>query len=107
MRGFDPNALFAQAKKMKESMARVEKELEDRMVEGQAGGGGVRVVMNGNSQVKAVRIQPEAVDPEDLGLLEDLLLLAIREALQKAGKLHEEALEKVTGGMKGGLPGLL
>lgn len=105
MKGFDPNALFAQAKKMKEEMGRVEQELAQRMVEGKAGDGLVSVVVNGNSELQAVRIKPEAVDPDDLSLLEDLVLLAMKEGLQKARRMHDEAMEEVTGGA-GGLGGL-
>jgi DNA-binding YbaB/EbfC family protein len=100
----DPNALLGQARKMKEQMERVERDLRERMVEGRAGGGAVTVVANGAKEIEAVRIKPEAVDPEDLSLLEDLLLVALREALEKAGQLHEAEMSKVTGGMN--LPGL-
>lgn len=105
MKGFDPNALFAQAKKMKEDMARLQDELAGRMVEGRASGGAVRVVLNGNSEPQAVTIEPEAVDPEDISLLEDLLLVALKDGLEKARALHEEAMGKATGGM-GDLGGL-
>jgi len=105
MKGFDPNALFAQARKMKEEMGKVQEDLAGRMVEGQAPGGVVRIVMNGNSEVRAVNIDAEAIDPDDASFLEDLVLVAIKDAVEKAGKLHEEAMGKATGGM-GGLPGM-
>ena len=104
MKGLDPNALFAQAKKMKDEMARIQNDLKDRMVEGKATGGLVTVVANGNQDVVAVRIKPDAVDKSDLSLLEDLVLLAVKDAMEKAKKLNEEALSKVTGGMN--VPGL-
>jgi DNA-binding YbaB/EbfC family protein len=106
MKGFDPNALFQQARKMKEEMGRVQEDLAGRMVEGKAPGGAVRIVVNGNSEVQAVNIQPEAIDPDDSSFLEDLVMVAVKDALEKARHLHDEAMEKATGGM-GGLPGLL
>lgn len=105
MKGFDPNALFSQARKMKEELGRLQEELDGRMVEGEAPGGAVRIVMNGNSAVQAVSIEPEAVDPDDLSLLEDLVLVAMKDALKKASSLHEEATSKATGGL-GGMGGL-
>ncbi len=105
MKGLDPNALFSQAKKMKEEMARVQDDLKERRVEGRAGGGIVTVVANGNQEVEAVKIKPEAIDPSDPGLLEDLVLLAVKDALEKSRKLNEEAMKHVTGGL--GIPGLM
>ncbi len=105
MKGFDPNALFAQARKMKDEMARVQSELAARMVEGKAPGGAVRIVMSGNSEVQAVKIEAEAVDLEDLSFLEDLVTVALKDALGKAKDLHEEAMQKATGGL-GDIPGL-
>lgn len=102
MKGFDPNQLFAQAKKMKDEMARVQDDLKERMVEGKASGGLVSAVANGNQEIVAVRIKPDAVDPDDLELLEDLILVAVKEALEKARAMNEEAMGQVTGGM--GLP---
>lgn len=105
MKGMDPNALFAQARKMKDDLARVEEDLKDRMVEGKAGDGMVTVVANGNQEVQAVRIKAAAIDPDDPELLEDLVLLAIKQAVEKAKELHEEEMKKVTGGMD--IPGLM
>ena len=104
MKGFDPNALFNQAKKLKEQMAHVQDDLKERMVEGQAANGLVTVVANGNREIEAIRIKPDAVDPDDLEELEDLILVAVRDALSKANELHEREMGKVTGGMD--LPGM-
>lgn len=104
MKGFDPNQLMAQAKKMKDEMARVQEQLKERMVEGKAGDGLVTVVCNGNQEVEAIRIKPAAVDPDDLEELEDLVLVAVREALQKSRALSEAEMGKLTGGMN--LPGM-
>lgn len=102
MNRVDPNALFSQARKLKDEMARAQEGLKDRMVEGKAGGGLVTIVANGNQEIEAVKIQKEAVDPDDVSLLEDLVLVAVKEALDKARKLSEEVMGRVTSGM--GLP---
>lgn len=104
MKGFDPNALFSQAKKLKEDMAKVQDDLKQRMVEGKAADGLVTCVANGNQEVEAIRIKPDAVDPDDLEELEDLILVAVRNALEKARELHESEMSKITGGMD--MPGM-
>ncbi|MAG33088.1 MAG: YbaB/EbfC family nucleoid-associated protein [Deltaproteobacteria bacterium] len=105
MKSFDPNALFSQAKKMKEEMEKVQGDLKQRMVEGKAADGLVTVVANGNQEIEAIRIKPEAIDdPQDPEELEDLVLIAVRNALEKAKALNEEEMGKITGGM--GLPGM-
>ncbi|MEE2712368.1 MAG: YbaB/EbfC family nucleoid-associated protein [Planctomycetota bacterium] len=103
-KSFDPNALFSQAKKMKDDMARVKEDLKQRMVEGKAPEDLVSVVANGLQEVEAIRIKPAAVDPDDLEELEDLILVAVRQALDKARALHEAEMSKITGGMD--LPGM-
>ncbi|HMS15561.1 MAG TPA: YbaB/EbfC family nucleoid-associated protein [Planctomycetota bacterium] len=105
MKGFDPNALFNQAKKLKDEMEKVQTSLKERMVEGQSAGGLVSVVANGNQQIEAIRINPGAVNLDDLSELEDLVLVAVRSALDKAKELHEREMAKVTGGMS--IPGIM
>jgi DNA-binding YbaB/EbfC family protein len=104
MKGFDPNALFAQAKKMKDDMGRLQGELKQRMVEGKSGGGAVAVVMNGQQEIQSVRIKKDAIDPTDPALLEDLVLLAVRDALEQSKKMSEETMKRATGGLN--IPGL-
>jgi nucleoid-associated protein EbfC len=105
MKNFDPQSLMSQAKRMKDDLARIQRELKERMVEGVAGGGLVSVVANGAQEIQAIRIKPEAVDPNDVEMLEDLVTVAVKAALEKAKKLENEETAKVTGGM-GGLGGL-
>lgn len=105
MKGYDPNALFSQAKKLKDEMARVQEDLKCRMVEGQCSGGLVTVVANGKQEIEAIRIRPDAVNPDDLEELEDLVLLAVKDALAKARELHDREMSKVTGGMN--IPGMM
>jgi DNA-binding YbaB/EbfC family protein len=94
-----------QAQEMQSRMAEVQEMLAQAEVEGVAGGGVVTVRMNGKTEVTAITIKPEAVDPEDVEMLEDLVLSAVREAHKKASELAQEEMAKVTGGM-GGLPGM-
>ena len=104
--GFDAGGMMEQAKKMKADMARAERDLADRMVEGKASRGLVTVVMNGHQAVQSVRIDPQAVDPTDVETLEDLLLLALQDAYQKSKKLKDAVYGEISGGL-GGLSGLL
>jgi DNA-binding YbaB/EbfC family protein len=96
--------LMKQAQEMQAKMAKAQEELESKEVEASSGGGAVTVQMNGKQEVLAVRIKPEVVDPEDVEMLEDMILAAYREAKKKAEELAQEELAKVTGGLP--LPGL-
>jgi len=96
------NKLMKQAQQMQGQMAKVQEELAQKEVEGQAGGGAVTVTMTGKMEITAVKINPEIVDPDDVDMLEDTLLAAIREAHRRASEMVEEEMGKVTGGM--GMP---
>ena len=100
----DLGKLMKQAQEMQSKMARVQEELAGREVEGTAGGGAVTVRMNGKQELLSVKIRPEAVDPEDVEMLEDMLVAAFREARRHAEELMQSEMAKVTGGM--GLPGM-
>lgn len=91
--------------KMQEQMAKVQAEAAERTVEATAGGGAVKVVVSGGKEVKSVTIKPEAVDPEDVEMLQDLIVAAVNEGLKKAEEMMEEAMKKVTGGLPK-LPGM-
>ncbi len=82
---------------MREDMAK-------QTVEGAAGGGAVKVVMNGNQEVVKIAIKPEAVDPSDVAMIEDLVMAAVNQAVEKSKQLQESSLSHLTGGMK--LPNL-
>lgn len=87
--------------------ARIEKtkeELADKEVEGTAGGGAVRVTCNGNQEVTGIQIKPEAIDPDDPEMLQDLIMAAVNQAMDHARKMNEDAMSEITGGLK--LPGL-
>jgi DNA-binding YbaB/EbfC family protein len=95
-----------QAQKMQQQMATAQAELAEAEVTGTAGGGLVTVTVSGTGEVKSVKIDPKAVDPDDVETLEDLVLAAVHNANEAARALTEEKMGPVTGGMGGlGLPG--
>ncbi|MCB0114835.1 MAG: YbaB/EbfC family nucleoid-associated protein [Caldilineaceae bacterium] len=91
--------LMAQVRKMQEEMEKAQNALGDELVTGTAGGGMVEIDMDGHQNVKAVRLKPEVVDPEDVEMLQDLLLAAITDASTKAKALAEERMGGITGGL--------
>lgn len=92
------------AREMQANMAKAQEELAAATVEGTAGGGAVIVVLTGTQDVKSVKIQKDAVDPEDVETLQDLVLAAFTDALKKSRELAAQRLGSVTGGLK--LPGM-
>lgn len=98
------NQMMKQVKKMQEQMLKAQEELENKTVEGTAGGGVVAVTANGHKKVLNITIKPEAVDPDDVEMLQDLVLTAVNDALTKADELANKDMGKFTGGMK--IPGL-
>jgi len=93
--------LMKQAQKMQEQMAKAQEELEEAELEGSAGGGMVKVVVNGKKVVSSLQINPTVVDPDDVEMLEDLVVAALNDAYAKAEKLYEEKM-----GAFGGAGGL-
>jgi DNA-binding YbaB/EbfC family protein len=105
------NQMLKQVQQMQAEMAKAQEELKNETVEASAGGGTVTVVMTGELKVSEVRIAPEAVDPDDVELLQDLVLAAFNEALRSAQELQSRKLGAATGGLGDlagglGLPGL-
>lgn len=94
------NAL-AQAQEM---LAKAQAELAATAVEGTAGGGAVRITMNGEQKIQSIAIEPEVVDPEDVEMLQDLIMAAIADAAEKANELQSQSFGAITGGLN--LPGL-
>ena len=95
--------MMKQAQKLQQQMMELQSEIATKTVEGSAGGGMVRVVANGNQDILEVHIDPEVVDPEDVELLEDLVVAAVTNAREKAKDLMEEGMGKVLPGGLGGL----
>lgn len=100
----DMSSLLKQAQGMQKKMQSAEKELAERTVEGTAGGGVVKAYVNGLQELQAIKISADAVDPEDVETLEDLVTAAVRQALNAAKELRAKEMAKVTGGMN--LPGM-
>jgi DNA-binding YbaB/EbfC family protein len=100
----DLGGLLRQAQKMQRQVQELQEELAKRHFEGAAGGGAVRAIVTGSRELVGIKIQPEVVDPADVGMLEDLVAVAVREALRRAEEESAAAMKKVTGGL--GLPGL-
>ncbi|MFC4306873.1 YbaB/EbfC family nucleoid-associated protein [Cohnella boryungensis] len=98
------NQMMKQVKKMQEQMLKAQEELGSKTLEGTAGGGVVTVTVNGHKKLLDIKIKPEAVDPEDVEMLQDLVLTAVNDALAKADDLANQDMSKYTGGMK--IPGL-
>lgn len=98
--------LMKQAQKMQTQMAAVQDELEKMMVEGAAGGGVVKAVVNGHGELQSVSISPEVVSAEEVDMLEDLVLGAIKDAAAKSKEIASQKMNGVTGGM-GRIPGLM
>lgn len=98
------NKLMKQAQEMQNKIARMQEEMADREVEATAGGGMVKVVANGRQQIVSIRIEKEVVDPEDVDMLQDLVVAAVNEALSRSQAMVNEEMNKLTGGMN--IPGL-
>jgi DNA-binding YbaB/EbfC family protein len=100
------NQLLKQAQQMQAEMAKAQEELKDEIVEASAGGGMVKVTMTGDLQLREITISPDAVDPEDVELLQDMVTAAVNEALRSAQELAANKMGGIAGGLGGGLPGL-
>jgi nucleoid-associated protein EbfC len=98
------NNLMKQAQQMQAKLAMLQNELNDREVEASAGGGAVKVKVNGKQQVLSIQISKEAVDPNDVATLEELVLTAVNSGLKSSQEMVQQAMSKVTGGMN--IPGM-
>lgn len=96
--------MMKQLQQMQAKMAKVQTELGQESVEASVGGGAVTITITGHMKVQTVKIAPEVVDPADVAMLEDLMVAAVNEAVEKAQKLVQERMASVTGGLK--IPGL-
>jgi hypothetical protein len=94
-----------QAKKMQERIASIQAELASKTVEATAGGGMVTVVVNGKFEILSIRIDKEVVNPEDVDMLQDLIVAAVNEGIRKAQELATAEMSKITGGFN--IPGLM
>ena len=102
--GGNMQQLARQAQKLQQQMTKVQEELEAREFEASAGGGMVTVKVSGKKELLSIEIKPEAVDPDDVEMLQDLVLAAVNEALRTANDTTEREMNKLTGGLN--MPGL-
>ncbi|CUO78830.1 YbaB/EbfC family nucleoid-associated protein [Clostridium sp. NSJ-49] len=102
--GGNINNLMKQAQKLQKEMAQAQQELEEKEFEASVGGGAVLVKVNGKKEVLSIKIKEEVVDPDDVEMLEDLVLSAVNEALKKAEEETANKMGKLTGGMN--IPGM-
>ena len=102
--GLDPRKAQDLQSKLMEGLMKAQEDLANSTVEASAGGGAIKVVMKGDQKVQAITLSPEIVDPEDVEMLQDLLIVAINEALEKVQGLQSQLMGGLTGGIK--IPGL-
>ena len=104
--GLDMNAMMKQVQQMQADMVDAQEKLKDEVVDASAGGGMVKVKMSGDLRLLELTIDPEAIDPEDAELLQDMVLAAVNEGIRAAQELASSKLGGVTGGLEGGAGGL-
>jgi DNA-binding YbaB/EbfC family protein len=100
----DMNKMLKQVQRLQADMAKLQEELKERVVEATAGGGAVRVEVTGGQELRSITLRPEVVDPEDIEMLQDLIVAAVNEGLRRSQELVREEMMRLTGGL--GLPGL-
>lgn len=101
--GGNMNNMMKQVQKMQREMAKLQEEIEQKTVEASAGGGAVTVVASGKKEILSISIKPEAVDPDDVEMLQDMITAAVNEALRQADEMLNKEMSKITGGLN--LPG--
>lgn len=95
--------MMKQAQKMQKEMMKLQEEIEQRTVEASSGGGAVTVVITGKKEIKSIILNPEIVDPDDIEMLQDLIMAAVNEAIRQADEMAAKEMSKITGGLN--LPG--
>lgn len=98
------NTAMRQVQMMQEEMARVQQEIEEKVIETSAGGGKVKVLMRGTKEITKITLDPEIVDPTDTEMLEDLITVAVNDAIKQIEAQAEESMSAITGGLN--IPGL-
>ena len=99
-------SLFETAQRVQQQISKIQEELAAMTVEGSSGGGMVTAVANGRQQLLSVAIEPEVVDPQEVGMLQDLVVAAVNQALSRAAELAQQEMAKLTGQMNINLPNL-
>jgi len=101
----DPASMLQQLQKLQEEMVKAQESLGEETIEVTAGGGVVKVVIDGHQRLRSISIDPEVVDPEDVEMLEDLIMAAVNEAIERSQAMAAERLSSLAGGLK--IPGLM
>ncbi|AMJ39702.1 YbaB/EbfC family nucleoid-associated protein [Anaerotignum propionicum] len=99
MGGMNMNNLMKQAQKMQKQMQEKQEELGERTLEMTSGGGAVKVVITGKKEIKELKLNPDVVDPEDVEMLEDLIMSAVNEAIRQVEEMYNNEMGRMTGGM--------
>lgn len=102
--GMNPANLMQQIQQMQKEMAKAQEELEQQTLEVTAGGGAVTIVITGHQRVQSIQLKPEVIDPEDVDMLQDLLVAAVNQAIEQSQAMAAERMEGLTGGLS--LPGM-
>jgi DNA-binding YbaB/EbfC family protein len=105
--GLGGGGMLQQLQKLQEEMAQTQEALGDETLSITAGGGAIEVVITGHQHIQSITIDPEVVDPEDVEMLQDLIVAAVNEAIEASQKMVADRLGALTGGLDMGLPGLL
>ncbi len=95
--------MLGQIQKLQQDMMKAQEQLADETLEVSAGGGAITIIVTGNQRVKSIKLQPEVVDPADIEMLQDLLVAAVNEAIERSQAYAAEKLQGLTGGL--GIPG--
>lgn len=103
--GMDKNSMMKRIQQMQEDMERIQAEVESTSYSASAGGGAVEAVVNGKHEVEAIKISPDVVDPEDIEMLQDMIIVAVNEAIRKASDAMDKGIESAKGGLS--IPGLM
>ncbi len=104
MGGGSMSKMLKQAKQMQEQIAKMQEELEQKEIESSSGGGAITVTITGKQMITALKINPDAVDLEDIELLEDMIMAAINEGIRKSQEMVSTEMARITGGLN--IPGL-
>lgn len=102
--GGSMNKMMKQAKKVQEQIMQMQEELKDREIETSSGGGVITIKVNGRQEITSIKIKPEAVDPEDVEMLEDLVMAVVNEGIRQSQEMVSSEMSKITGGLN--IPGL-
>jgi hypothetical protein len=102
--GMNPGNLLGQLQKLQDEMAKTQEALADETLEVTAGGGAIKIVVTGQQRIKSITLSPDVVDPNDIDMLQDLIVAAVNEAIERSQVYAAEKVQKLTGGL--GLPPL-